>query len=166
MATLFRELQVGMQIPPGTYYELYYDPAFEFDAPGVDTDPNPVSNDAGVIAKLAYMRRRIPKIAKSIERQGLINPLYVEIRPEGTKVHPGQTRCRALRRLGMTTAPALIVDLVGNYEGQSISPCEAMRLFTDDMKLTISEDGRLRMSTISPLFEGETQDKAMTISHA
>ena len=161
MATLFRELQVGMEIIAGTFYELYYDPEFEFDAPGIETDTKFVSH-----SKKEYMLRRVPKIAKSITAHGMTNPLYVEIRSKGTVVHPGQTRCRALRLLGQTTAPALIVDLEGDYDGTSISPCEAMKLFKDDLKLTISEDGRLKMSNISPLFDGETQDSLMTIIHA
>ena len=161
MATLFRELQIGMEIIAGTYYDLYYDPEFEFDAPGIDTDTKFKTS-----TKRGYMERRIPKLVSSIKAVGLTNPLYVEIRPKGTVVHPGQTRCRALRVLGRTTAPALIVDLIGDHQGQPIPPCEATKLFKDDLKLTISESGRLKMSTISPLFDGETQDRSMTITHA
>jgi len=155
-----------MQIIAGTYYDLYYDPEYDFDQPGVITDPREVLFVSE--SKRAYMRRRIDKIVKSIKRDGIRNPAYVEIRPKGTILHPGQTRCRALRRLGITTMPALIVDLVGDYDGPGfpISPCKAEHLFVDDLKLTIKEDGHLRLATVHPLFKGEEQDAAMEITHS
>ena len=155
-----------MQILAGTYYDLYYDPEYDFDQPGVITDPREVLFVSE--RKHAYMRRRIDKVVKSIQTDGLRNPGYVEIRPKGTILHPGQTRCRALRRLGIKTMPALIVDLVGDYDGPGfpISPCKAEHLFVDDLKLTIKEDGHLRLSTLYPLFKGEDQDPDMKITHS
>ncbi len=155
-----------MQIPAGRFYELYFDPAYEFDADGAaKTDPREL--DFVSPGKQEYMRRRIDRIAKSIKERGLCNPGYIEIRPAGAILHPGQTRCRALRRLGITTMPCLIVDLVGDYDGpgEPIAPCEAMKLFTDDLKLTIKDNGHLRLACHYPLFDGEALDKSMTITH-
>ena len=153
-----------MLIPAGTKYKLFYDPFFKFDQDWVESDPEGKTFVAK--KKEEYMLRRIPKLIKSIRRNGVITPAYLTISPERAWLHPGQTRCRALRQMGRDTIPMLIVDLVGEYEGDEIPAEYAMGLFQDDLSLTIRPDGQLRLATAYPMFRDEEQDEKQSISYS
>ena len=156
-------------IAAGTPYTIYYDPFFKFDEEDVETDPEAILFVAEY--KRQYMLQRIPKIIESIKKDGIITPAYLELRPKGVGrdiLHPGQTRCRALRLMGRDTIPTLIIDLREGYEGdcEPIEAEYAMMLFNDDVSLTIKEDGSLRLRNVAAMFRGEVMDPNMSITYA
>ena len=114
--------------------KLYYDPLFKFDQQGVYS--NHLRAERDTHPTYAERQLQIAALVKSIRRYGVINPVIVTINaqtpPEAptTKLHPGQSRCRALRILGIDTVPALIRDRTrSHYKGQEITLEEAQVLF-------------------------------------
>ncbi len=141
-------------------YLMYYDGAFVFDAPGVDNGKNNYAACRNK-GKLKYMMRRDKNIATSIQRDGLRQPAWVEVTADGTRLHPGQSRCRALRMLGMTTIPAIIVAHSGGVytgDGDPIEADYAVLLFSDDLRLYVDADGTMRHRCVKAYFEGEPVD--------
>jgi hypothetical protein len=143
-------------------YRLFFDPKFEFDAPNVDTGEFCIDDVSNPTLK-GYMTRRQDQIVESIKSHGLTNPAFVVLSQTGYRLHPGQNRCRALRRLGRTTTPALIVDTTNSYEGSPLTFEKAAGHFTDDLELRITKSGYLRLSTIKGLFAGEIQDPEIRV---
>ena len=121
--------------------DYYYDPAYVFDAHGVYSN----HKRAEYSTHPTYTERQkiLDEMTKSIVKDGIKNPVLVTIIPQHppqaptTRLHPGQSRCRALRRLGLTTVPALIRDKAGTYKGagKPITLSEAKALFSGDTKL-------------------------------
>ena len=114
--------------------KLYYDPLFKFDKRGVYSNHLRAERDTHP----TYSERQvqIAALVESIRKYGVINPVIVTINaqpaPEAptTRLHPGQSRCRALRILGIDTVPALIRDRTrSHYQGQEITLEEARTLF-------------------------------------
>ncbi len=148
-----------------TPYTLYYDPKFKFDQPGVQTFPGAIDNIPAGYWKRDYMLAKVEEVKKSYQECGKIyNPAVVTLRTAkdpkypGMRLHPGQTRCRALRELGVDTIPVLIVDTVGDYwqHGGTALPSEAAKaLFSDDLSLEFQDHGWLVLTRIKPRFRGE-----------
>lgn len=98
-------------------YTAWYDPEFPID----DADSSHAAIDGRL---LAY----IDELTEDIRENGLRNPVQVVVKHTKRTVHPGKCRVAALRRLGWTTVPAIVVnyDLPG-YQSDRI-PAHAQAL--------------------------------------
>ena len=130
-------------------FKLYYEPEFKFDAKGVES--NRVRAELPTHPTAAKRKVQLAGLTESIRSEGVKSPILVSItQPHEHKyvvVAPGQNRCRAQRRLGRDTIPALIVDYTGRYRGTEITNDEAFALFTDDMELRL---GNRLVTTVHP----------------
>ena len=131
--------------------KLYYDPEFVFDDKRVYS--NHVRAEQNTHPTFARRQKEIAALVASIGEHGVTNPVIVTIRADKyerfTTVHPGQSRCRACRILGIKTIPALIVDWTGEWSTDltPIPPCAAKALFTGDIYLHV---GKSRIHSIRP----------------
>lgn len=73
----------------------------------------------------------LDELAASIARHGLLQPVLVQPAGDGVILVAGQRRLEALRQLGRTTAPAIVIDgdpgeiaLVENLQRQDLDPFE------------------------------------------
>lgn len=93
------------------------------------------------------------KLVQDIDARGLQSPLLVETRPSGKRwdVKVGQTRLHALRRLGWTHAPCIIVrdplppGCVGVVKIESL--VEGQKFLGDGL-LANEKDHTLRVNTV------------------
>jgi hypothetical protein len=159
-----------MLIRKGVKYTMYYDPKFEFDDPRVDSHPEAIDAVRVGSMKELYMRQRQGQLQLHLLRDGCRNPLMVRIAGEderfpGWRIHPGQTRCRAMREIGWTHAPAFIIDTVGLYDGpgKEVTFEEARELFSDDLVLEFTETGALKLRVIHGLYKGEKSHHSQQI---
>ena len=157
------------RIPAKEKYKLWYYERFHFDGPDIETNPTGRIDHipAHKADKLAFVTQREKEVLKSVREHGIRNPVLVVVCSNGPmQLHPGQTRCRALRKLGRTTVPALVVDFTGKFNlGVELTPVMAEALFIDDMKLTIDEDG-FYLRAIREVFDGEKPYPAREVSYA
>ena len=123
-------MQAGSELAkPKRQYRLFYDPEFEFDAKGVFTYPERGSHPGK--SRYELIHGHVEKLVQSILSVGVLHPVVVTyyIPPKYHKnrivVHPGQSRCKALRILGETTVPAIIVDHTDYVKGTEITLQEA-----------------------------------------
>lgn len=81
-------------------YTAWYDPQFEIDSAYYEhAEPNDPK-----------IRRLVEELAEDIYHVGLRNPLQVVIKEGKTTIHPGKCRAKALKALGRTHAPAIVIN--------------------------------------------------------
>lgn len=111
--------------------------------------PNPYQPRAG------FEDESLDHLAVSIRENGLLQPLIVRPAGDGFEIVAGERRFRALRRLGWSSAPALVrglsdeemlvVALVENLQREDLSPLEEARGYRqliDGFGLTQEDVGR------------------------
>ena len=80
-------------------YTAWYDPEYQLS--------DAYAEHAQIDKKLL---KYIEEIRNSIHAQGMQNPLQVTIKNGKATIHPGKCRAAALKALGRTHAPALVVN--------------------------------------------------------
>ncbi len=108
-----------------TRYKLYYDEYFDYST----VTHKHVERCRRLNGYIEYLRL-------SILSEGLHNPVQVHWRTERPHIHPGKSRVAALKLLGRTTVPAIIVTKEGLYKPTKgvieISPEDAQSYLSDD----------------------------------
>lgn len=90
-------------------YTAWFDPEFEID-----------SADYSHADYNSKLERQVEALSADIAKYGLINPLLVT-RKNGKKIiHPGKCRAKALKLLGISHAPAVVVDYDRVVESDAI----------------------------------------------
>jgi len=86
-------------------YKLYYDPEFEY-----------ATVTYAHVESCRRLSGYIDYLALSISSKGLRNPVQVHWCSDRPHIHPGKSRVAALKQLGRTTVPAIIVAKGGHYK--------------------------------------------------
>ncbi len=143
-------------------YKLYYDAEFVFDRPNVM-----YKHHSGDPEREARVRLRVESVKRSVPQDGVRNPVIVYMKPDGRfKLHPGKCRITAVRELGWTTIPALIIDKYDMYfdGGDPISPEEATKLFSDDQYVYFDQ-GVFSARLKKHKFQGEPEYPGEIVSY-
>ena len=84
--------------------------------------------------RVSFDSNSIARLAQSIEQNGLLQPLAVRRKGGGYELISGERRLRALRLLGLKTAPCIIVDadeqksavlaIIENIQREDLNPFE------------------------------------------
>ena len=138
----------------------YYEAEFKFDAQGVYS--NHLRAEYPTHPTWYYRQARNEALVRSITDLGVRNPVIVtitsQVAPEAPKwvLEPGQSRCRALRKLKQNTVPAVIIDKADAYKGCGfrLSEWEVGKLFSDDL---VFENGECKV--IEDYFYGEVAEQ-------
>ncbi len=104
--------------------------------------------------RVRFSEEELKDLARSIQAQGVLQPLLVVRRGEGDyELVSGERRLRAVRSLGWTKVPAVVKDsasplemaewaIIENVQRDDLGPLEqarAYRRLTDEFKLTVEE---------------------------
>ena len=135
----------------------------------------------------------IKELASSIERHGILQPITVQPRPDGTyTLLIGERRCIAAKRVGMDVVPAIVMDekldpdksletrLVENIQREDLDPMDEAEAYQQliDMGLNVSETARrvgkpryyvsksLRLLRLHPKLREAVRQRTFTPGHA
>jgi len=135
----------------------------------------------------------IKELASSIERHGILQPIIVEPRPDGTyTLIIGERRFRAAKRAGMDVVPVIIKDkkpkpdedlearLVENIHRESLNPIDEAEAYQQliDMGHNVSEvarrvgksryyiSKRLRLLRLHPTLREKVRHRTLTPGHS
>lgn len=135
----------------------------------------------------------IKELASSIERHGILQPITVQRRPDGTyTLLIGERRCIAAKRVGMGVVPAMIKDekpnpdksletrLVENIHREDLDPMDEAEAYQQliDVGLGVSETARrvgkpryyvsksLRLLRLHPKLREAVRQRTLTSGHA
>ena len=98
-------------------YTAWYDPEFPLEAAE--------GKHAAVDSRLEAF---IDELTEDIRQNGLKNPVVVTVKNQRWTFHPGKCRVKALKRLGYTSVPAIVVnyDLPGYQANMIPQHCRAI----------------------------------------
>ena len=133
----------------------------------------------------------IDELAKSIQENGLIQPISVRPKHDGYEVVVGERRLRAIQKLGYPTIEAYVVDeqeagmmnkaLIENVQREDLSPIEEARAYAKILqyqKITQQElskqigksqstiANKLRLLNLNDSVQDALSSKAITERHA
>ena len=135
----------------------------------------------------------IKELASSIERRGILQPITVEPRPDGTyTLLIGERRFRAAKRAGIDVVPAIIMDeklkpdeslearLIENLHRDRLDPIDEAEAYQQliDMDYNVSEvarrvgksryyvSKRLRLLKLHPELRERVRHRTLTPGHA
>ena len=151
-----------------------------------DITPNPYQ------PRTEFDPEHIEELKRSILEKGVIQPILVREFGGGHQILAGERRLRAVRAAGMTTIPALVMDisseeemmeisLIENIQREDLNPIEearAYRVMMDQFHLTQEEISRkvskdrstvanlLRLLRLPPEVQDRLYDGDISMGHA
>ena len=112
-------------------YQLYYDPEYDYSAARYKHVGPFKNHRTGVLTTLGQY---VDYLRLNIVSEGLHNPVQVTYQCGSIHLHPGKSRVAALKQLGRSTVPAIIVDYSKDYRGK------AKPLALEDVDILLSDD--------------------------
>jgi ParB/RepB/Spo0J family partition protein len=123
--------------------------------------------DVGRNIRDVVVTNELSDLARSIETQGILQPILVQIQPPGTKplyrVIDGHRRVAAAKQLGMRTVPCIVRDhvqheiidaqLTANLHRKDLTPLEEAKAYREWLQVTRRQQQDLaRMIAKSPSY--------------